>query len=340
MFTQTNDSSPEGDDTIGSFDDLNPDLILDAVEATGRAVNGRLLALNSYENRVYQVGIEDERPVIAKFYRPRRWSTEAIVEEHAFTLELAEAEIPVVPPLHDVSGNTIFEHGGYRFALFRSVGGHAPRLDNVEDLEQLGRLLGRVHTLGAVRQFEHRLSINAQRLGYEAADYVRQCDLVPEDLRASYDAIASELLTKIDAKMGELGSTETIRLHGDSHIGNVLVMDDQFSLVDFDDTCNGPRIQDLWMLLSGDREYRQARLGDVLTGYLEFADFDPRELHIVEALRALRLINYAAWLARRHLEPAFMHAFPWFRDRNYWDRHIIELREQSAAIDEPALIWD
>ncbi|MEM7250289.1 MAG: serine/threonine protein kinase [Pseudomonadota bacterium] len=333
-------SASSTENALGSFDKLNPDLILDAVEATGRAVNGRLLALNSYENRVYQVGIEDERPVVAKFYRPNRWTTDAIVEEHVFTHELAAVEIPVIAPLSDPSGNTVFEHGGFRFALFPSVGGRAPQLDNVDELEQLGRLLGRIHNIGALHPFQHRVAIDPKRLGFDAAEYVLSQDLLPDDLRESYAAITRDVLEKVRQKFSESSPFEVIRLHGDSHVGNVLVQGEQFALVDFDDTCNGPRIQDLWMLLSGERDYRQARLGDVLTGYLEFAEFDPRELHLVEALRALRQINYAAWLSLRHREPAFVAAFPWFRERNYWDRHILALREQSAALDEPDLIWD
>jgi Ser/Thr protein kinase RdoA (MazF antagonist) len=330
--------------TTDTYTDLTPDRVLDAVEATGRPVSGRMLALNSYENRVYQVGIEDERPVVAKFYRPGRWTREAIAEEHEFCFELAAAEIPVVPPLRDDGGESIYRDGAYWYCVYESVGGRAPYLDNPEELEQLGRLIGRMHAIGATRSFVHRQSLDPTRLGENNIAKVLASGLVPADVEPAYESIARELAARVHQMMDNAnrtaGAAESIRLHGDCHVGNVLMRDERIWLVDLDDCLSGPRIQDLWMLLSGDREYRQARLGDVLTGYLDFAEFDPRELQLIEPLRALRMLNYTAWLSERYREAAFQIAFPWFMDRNYWDRHVLELKMQLSELDEPPLIWD
>ncbi|MCP5353255.1 MAG: serine/threonine protein kinase [Chromatiales bacterium] len=318
---------------------LDPDTVLAAVETLGSYSDGRLLALNSYENRVYQVGMEDAEPLIAKFYRPGRWSDAQIHEEHAFSFELAEAEIPVVAPLV-FDGKTLFEHAGYRFAVFPRRGGRPPELDDVNHLEQLGRFFGRIHMVGAARPFVHRPALNIDNFGVESATYLLENGWLPREIKASYRAISSELLDAIREKYATAADIETLRLHGDAHPGNILWRDDAPHFVDLDDCRTGPAIQDLWMFLSGDRHYRNARLMDLLIGYTEFREFDPRELHLVEALRALRMMHYAAWLARRWDDPAFPLAFPWFNTARYWDDHILELKEQLSALDEPSLVWD
>ena len=323
-----------------AYQELGPDGILDAVESLGYRCDGRFLALNSYENRVYQVGIEDDAPVIAKFYRPARWSDEAIQEEHDFTLALSELEIPVVPPLRGDNGETLFRHGPYRIALYPRRGGHAPELDNPEHLEQMGRFLGRIHALGEAKPFDHRPTLTIEHFGVDSYQFLMESGFIPDYLATSYRTLAEDLIARIRHRFNDAGEVRTIRLHGDCHPGNILWTDDGPHIVDFDDARNGPAMQDLWMFLSGDRPYAQERLVDILIGYTEFRDFDARELHLVEALRTLRIIHYAAWLARRWDDPAFPHAFPWFNQPRYWEEHILALREQAALLDEPPLVWD
>ncbi len=323
-----------------AFQELVPDAILDAVESVGYRCDGRFLALNSYENRVYQVGLEDGQPIVAKFYRPGRWSDAAILEEHAFTLSLAAEEIPVVPPLADENGQTLHHHGPFRFALFTRRGGHTPELDNPEQLEIIGRFIARIHGVGELQAFEHRGAIDVQTLGRDAARYLLENQCLPLELETAYASLIDTLLEKIELRFERAGDIQMLRLHGDCHPGNILWRDGAPHIVDFDDTRNGPAIQDLWMFLSGDRQYQSARLADLLEGYTQFRDFDPRELHLIEALRTLRMIHYAAWLARRRDEPAFQMAFPWPSSARYWDDHILALREQSALLDEPVLPWD
>lgn len=324
---------------LQSFHNLNPDTILTAVESTGHRCSGRLFAMASYENRVYQLGLEDASSIVAKFYRPGRWDDATIREEHAFSLELAGAEIPAVSPLCDDTGASLHHFGNHRFALYPSIGGRAPSLDDRHSLEQLGRLLGRTHAVGAVRRFEHRPSIDPERLGAHAAASILESGTLPGDLIEPYRMLSSRVLDQVRAHFEAVGEIRTLRLHGDCHGGNILVKDDVAQLLDFDDACTGPSIQDLWMLLSGEREYMQARLVDVLSGYSEFADFDARELALIEPLRALRMLHYAAWLNGRRADPAFTRAFPWFYERNFWDQHILSLHEQLAAMQEPPLAW-
>ncbi|MEX2480254.1 MAG: serine/threonine protein kinase [Gammaproteobacteria bacterium] len=315
------------------FERLTPDFILDAVEACGYRCDGRLLALNSYENRVYQVGHDDGEPLVAKFYRPERWSDAAIAEEHEFVAELVAQDLPVVGPLR-VGGETLHHHDGFRLALFARRGGRAPDLDNEDNLRTMGRCLARMHTVGAARPFIHRATLSVAEFGTASVRYV-QDGWVPADLRAAYDSIVVDVLTHIEAAFERAQGVRAIRVHGDCHGGNVLWRDAAPHFVDFDDARMAPAIQDLWMLLSGQPEEQRAQLACVLDGYEEFADFDYRELALVEALRTLRMLHYSAWLARRWNDPAFPRAFPWFATQQWWERHVLELREQLGALAEP-----
>ena len=315
---------------------LTPDVILDAIESTGYFVDGRMLALNSYENRVYQIGIEEDQPLIAKFYRPGRWSDAQILEEHSYTQELADRELPVVLPLN-IDGKTLFEFAGYRFSLSPRRGGRAPELDNADVLEWMGRFLGRIHAVGAIRPFTHRPVIDIASFGDQPRDWLLQHDFIPVDLRETWTSVIDQALARVRACYARAGEVHNIRLHGDCHVGNVLYTDEGPHFVDFDDCRTGPAMQDLWMLLSGSREEMTRQLRDVLEGYEEFADFDRHELHLLEALRTLRLIHYSGWLAQRWDDPAFPLAFPWFNTQRYWQDRILELREQVSAMEEGVL---
>ncbi len=329
MDNSTNDPSP--------YYELTPERVLDAVESVGFRCDARLLALNSYENRVYQVGIEDAEPVVTKFYRPNRWTDAAIFEEHAYTLELAADEVPVVAPWRDANGATLFAHEGFRFAVYPRRGGRWPDLENEDNLEWLGRFIARIHAVGRTQSFSHRPTLGIDEFGTDAYAYLLEHGFIPDHLLIAYRTLAEDLLQQIQAAYDRAGTCDTIRLHGDCHPGNILWTDDGPHFVDFDDCRTGPAIQDLWMLLSGDRPAMTAQLDAVMEGYTQFQTFDPRELHLVEALRTLRMIHYAAWLARRWDDPAFPRAFPWFNTQRYWEEHVLALREQAAALDEPPL---
>lgn len=318
------------------FSSLTPDALLGALESLGLACDGRLLALNSYENRVYQVGIEDGSPLVAKFYRPQRWSDSAILEEHAYVQELVEREIPVIAAL-TLNGTTLHHANGFRFALFPRHGGRAPELDNRDTLEWLGRFMGRIHAVGQLKDYEQRPTLDIATFGIEPRDYLLTNGFIPPDLDAAYRSVVGQALQGVQQCYERAGKTRLLRLHGDCHASNVLWTDDGPHFVDFDDSRMGPAVQDLWMLLSGEREERVRQLGDVLAGYEDFCEFDTRELHLIEALRTLRLIHYAAWLARRWDDPAFKQAFPWFNTQIYWQNRILELREQIALMDEAPL---
>lgn len=318
------------------YADLSPDLVLDAVESVGLPVDGRLLALNSYENRVYQVGVDEADPVVAKFYRPGRWSDEAILEEHAFSLALADLEIPAVPPLA-LGGATLHSHRGYRFSLSPRRGGRSPELDDPQTLEWIGRLIGRIHSFGAVEPFRDRPTLDIASFGTGPREFLLAGGWIPKDLLPAYTSVSEQALSCVAACFARAGDFAEIRLHGDCHRGNILWTDAGPHFVDFDDARMGPAIQDLWMLLSGDREEQSRQMADVLAGYEDFRELDARELHLVEALRTLRLIHYAAWLARRWEDPAFPAAFPWFDSPRYWQDHILALREQIAAMEEGPL---
>ncbi len=319
-----------------SFANLTPDIVLDALDAIGLRSDGRLLALNSYENRVYQIGMEEGPPLVAKFYRPNRWSDAAILEEHAFVEELAEREIPVVPATKQ-DGKTLHVHEGFRFAVFPRHGGRAPELDDPATLEWLGRFIGRIHAVGALKPFAERPVLDVASFGEEPRDYLLTHGFIPPDLTEAYRSVAAQALEGVRHCFARAGKVASIRLHGDCHGGNVLWTDAGPHFVDFDDSRMGPAVQDLWMLLSGERADRVRQLSDVLAGYEDFCEFDPRELHLVEALRTLRLMHYAAWLARRWDDPAFKQAFPWFGTQRYWQDRILELREQIALMEEPPL---
>lgn len=315
---------------------LTPDRVLDAVESIGFRVDGRLLALNSYENRVYQVGIEDSAPLIAKFYRTGRWSDAAILEEHQFTLELNEHEIPAVAPLV-LNGRTLHRSADYRFSLTPRRGGRTPELDDPAVLRRLGLLLGRMHLVGETAPFRHRPALDIAGLGEEPSAYLLDAGWIPPDLEPAYRSVVEHALDDVRACFARAGSYRPIRLHGDCHRGNLLWTDDGAHFVDLDDARSGPAVQDLWMLLSGDRDEMTAQLETVLAGYRQFRDFDPRELHLIEALRALRQIHYAGWIAKRWADPAFPAAFPWFDDQRFWQDHVLALREQIAAMQEGPL---
>ena len=315
---------------------LTPDCILDALESTGLVADGRLLALNSYENRVYQVGLEDAAPVVVKFYRPGRWSDAAILEEHAYTQELAAQEIPVVAPLM-LKGMTLHHHAGFRFAIYPKQGGRTPEFDQTDTLRRIGRFLGRIHAVGARSDFVHRPTLDLQTFGFEPRDFLGRGGWLPPDLQPAWAGVVDHALQSAAHCFDRAGPLRHVRLHGDCHAGNVLWTDAGPHFVDFDDSRMGPAVQDLWMLLSGERESQEAQLREVLAGYATFADFDRRELHLVEALRTLRLIHYAAWLASRWEDPAFPAAFPWFNTAQYWQARILELREQIALMEEAPL---
>ena len=325
---------------------LTPDRMLDAVESVGFRCDGRMLALNSYENRVYQVGIEESVPVVVKFYRPGRWSDEQIREEHEFALDLAELEIPVIAPLVIDAGitrdadslGTLHHFGGYRFAVYPRRGGRPPELEDRRTLKWLGRFIGRIHALGAVKPFVKRPQLDIASFGEEPRDWLLANDFIPADIKEAWQSVVEQALSSVRHCFECAGEVQKIRLHGDCYAGNVLWTDAGPHFVDFDDARMGPAVQDLWMLLSGDRSAMTRGLSDVLSGYEDFCKFDRRQLHLIEALRTLRLIHYSAWLARRWDDPAFPAAFPWFNTQRYWQDRILEMREQIALMEEAPLL--
>ncbi|KYW94610.1 serine/threonine protein kinase [Burkholderia mallei] len=336
MNDATSESNAAGASAGLPFAGLTPERVLDALDSVlipaGSRTDGRLLALNSYENRVYQAGIEDGAPIVAKFYRPQRWSNDAILEEHTFVAELAAREIPAVPPLA-FDGRTLHEFDGFRFAIFERRGGRAPELDRRDTLEWLGRFIGRIHAVGATKPYAARPTLDLRTFGYEPRDFLMSHDFVPDDVRPAYEAAVALALEGVE----RAGDVRMLRAHGDCHPSNVLWTDAGPHFVDFDDSRMAPAGQDLWLLLPGDRPGASRALTDLLAGYEDFCEFDPRELHLIEALRTLRLIHYAAWLARRWDDPAFPAAFPWFNTHRYWEARVLELREQIGAMQEGPL---
>jgi Ser/Thr protein kinase RdoA (MazF antagonist) len=321
-----------------AFARLTPDQILDAVETLGVLCDGRFLGLNSYENRVYRIGLEDRAPVVVKFYRPQRWSDRAILEEHGFTLALAQQEVPVIAPWVDEQGQSLHRQGPFRFAVYPCQGGRAPELDNPEQLALLGRFIGRIHALGALKPFGYRPRLDIESYAVRPARYLLQQRFIPDHLVAAYASLTADLVEQLQTGFDRAGRIRNIRLHGDCHPGNILWGESGPHIVDFDDARMGPAVQDLWMFLSGEPGQMRAALESLLEGYCRFADFNPAEIQLIEPLRTLRLIHYAAWLASRWDDPAFPLAFPWFNTIRYWEEHILTLREQAALLAEPPLI--
>ena len=326
---------------IQDYSKLDPDTIINAVESKGYLSDARVLALNSYENRVYQVGIEDKTPIIAKFYRPGRWSDEQIIEEHDFSNELALLEIPAVPPIymnepHSSEKNSLFTFAGYRFSLYQRRGGRAPELTDPEHLYWLGKFLGRIHAVGKTNTFQYRPTLSIESFIVKPFEFILKNKFIPELFIESYQAIVADILKHVEKNYQQF-PPELIRLHGDCHPGNILWTDKGPHFVDFDDSRNGPAIQDLWMLLSGERHEQQKQLLEILEGYEEFCEFNARELNLIESLRSMRIIHYAGWLAKRWDDPAFPKAFPWFNTESFWGEHILQLKEQLAILQEPPL---
>lgn len=310
------------------YADLSPDVVLDAIDAAGFDSDGRLLALASYENRVYQVGIEDDAPLVAKFYRPGRWSDAAIFEEHAFALELAAAELPMIAPLV-IDGETLLTHAGYRYALYPRRGGRAPELESADHLAWMGRLLARMHGVGARARFRARGSIDTGTFIRDAARAVRASGLLPARLEDLYQSRTLALAASIDARIAELEPVTRIRLHGDCHGGNVLWTDSGPHFVDLDDARMGPAVQDLWMLAPTPRA-----LNALLEGYAEFRDFDVRELALIEPLRIMRQVHWAGWVAARWQDPAFPRAFAHVGEARWWEEHVNDLAEAQARLQD------
>ena len=318
------------------YDRLSPDAVIAALESVGYHADGRVLALNSYENRVYQIGIDDAVPVVAKFYRPGRWPDAAILEEHAFSLEVANQEIPVVPPL-PFGGKTLHLFDDYRFAVFERRGGRWPELGTTHDREWIGRFMGRLHAVGRAGRFLERPRMSVHELGRAARDSVLEGDWMPGYLADKYADVTESLLEEIEWRAADWGGARMLRIHGDCHRGNVLWTDAGPHFVDLDDCRTGPAIQDLWMLLSGTPEEMRTELTDILAGYEQFSPFDRSEITLIESLRALRMIHYSAWLAQRWHDPAFPKAFPWFAEPRYWEQHHRALEEQLTAVTQPPL---
>ena len=345
-------SSKNASDT--PFSGLDPDTVLDALDAVGLHGDGRLIQLNSYENRVFQIFLEDGRVVVTKFYRPQRWSDAQILEEHAFANELAASEIPVAavwPLAIDVAsrhgdhvallGPTLAQldttHGAYRFSVSARLAGRAPELEDDGTLEWIGRFVGRMHAIGALKPFEFRQALTPKTFGFDNRDWLLAQNIIPPDAETDWRQATDEALAAITEAFDKGGAIRQLRLHGDCHLGNVLWAADGPHFVDLDDAVMGPATQDLWMLLSGDRGTMTRQLRAVLEGYESFMDFDRRELRLVEPLRTLRIIHHSAWIARRWIDPAFPIAFPWFDSPKYWAEQTTRLRQQIDAMCEPPL---
>ena len=320
------------------YDALTPEVILDAVERIGVRCTGGLLALNSYENRVYRVDTEAQGPLAAKFYRPQRWSDAQILEEHAFTEQLSSQEIPAISPLAGPDGSTLCNYAGFRYAVFPWQPGRTSELGGADERRMLGRYLGRLHRVGASEKFHTRPRLTIDSFGREPVAYLLGHGFLPEYLVTPYRSLTQNLLEHITRSL-DLAAPRILRMHGDCHLGNLLWTESGPHIVDFDDCRSGPAIQDLWMLLSGDRESMQHQVADILEGYTSFMDFDASELALIEPLRTLRLLHYSSWLARRWEDPAFPRNFPWFNTTRYWEEQILALREQEALMQEAPLSW-
>ncbi len=337
------------------FSGLEPDCVLDALAGVGLQGDGRQIQLNSYENRVYQVFLDDGRVVVAKFYRPGRWSNAQILEEHQFVAQLARAEVPVAPawamdvdatastaPRCHLIAPTLAEfdtpQGCYRFSVAERLSGRAPELGDEQTLRRMGSAIGRIHAVGTQASFAHRERIDVQTTGTANRDWLLGAECIPPEAVGPWRAAVDAALSAITAILASVGPVKELRLHGDCHLGNVLWADNSGpQFVDFDDACTGPAVQDLWMLLSGDTASMRAQIAAVLEGYLRFTDFDRRELHLIEALRTLRMLRHSAWIAQRWSDPAFPAAFPWFSEPAYWQEQAANLRDQLAAMQGPSI---
>ncbi len=320
---------------------LTPDVVLAAVDSLGLYTDGHQLALNSYENRVYQIGIEansGSRFVVVKFYRPLRWNDAQILEEHAFLESLDRAEIPCVKPI-TFNGSTLHTYQGFRFSVFARQAGRSPDLESAQTLEWLGRFIGRIHMVGARQHFKHRLSLNLQT-AIDARQWILSSPYLSPELLPAWKSISEQAIEAIRDALTQAKANHiaNIRLHGDCHPGNVMWTEQGPHFVDFDDAMQGPAIQDLWMLLSGERAVAEQQLGSIIKGYEQFADFNDHELALIEPLRTIRLLHYSAWIGKRWADPAFPAAFPWFDSPRYWQDRILELREQVGAMQESPLV--
>ena len=329
------------------YAELTPDRVMDALTDLGLWPDGRLLALSSYENRVYRAHLDEPvqgaSAVVLKFYRPGRWSRLQIQEEHDFAAELVAAEVPVVAPMA-LNGQTLHATSGFDFSVSPLRGGRPPELDDFEVLEWIGRFLARIHTVGAAKPFAHRPTLDVQTFALEPAEWLHTHQIIPLEVEREWrDALAPALALIQEAFANGASSRRLLRLHGDCHPGNILWTPADLPgagphFVDLDDARTGPAVQDLWMLLSGDRRQQTLQLSALLDGYEQVRTLDRRELDLIEPLRTLRLIHYSAWLARRWDDPAFPINFPWFGSRDYWQGQVDMLIEQIEAMQEPALM--
>jgi len=319
--------------SVFDFTSLSPDLILDGLESVGFTVDSGLLPLNSYENRVYQFHDDNLTKYVTKFYRPQRWQEASIREEHAFALELAEQELPLVAPLL-VDGESLFNHQGYHFAVYPCRGGRIFEVDNLDQLEWMGRFLGRIHAVAAQKTFEHRPAFTADEMLHQARETIAVSDFVPVSLQTAFFTILDQVIA---LAAEQYQPQDIMRLHGDCHAGNILWTDDGPHFVDLDDCRMGPAVQDLWMMLSGDRQQQLLQLDTLLMGYEEFFTFESNQLVLIESLRTMRVVNYMAWLCRRWQDPAFPVNFPWFNTEKYWEQQILTLKEQMSALQQPPL---
>jgi len=315
------------------FTSLSPDLILDGLESAGFMVDSGLLALNSYENRVYQFHDEQGKKFVTKFYRPQRWSDEQIQEEHDFALEIATEELPLVAPLV-IDGQSLFEYKGFKFCIYPCRGGRIFEVDNLDQLEWMGRFIGRIHAVSSKKSFASRPRFNTNEMLFTARDVINESGFVPPSLNTSFFTILDQV---IEVATDQFKPVNEIRLHGDCHAGNILWTDDGPHFVDLDDCRTGPAIQDLWMMLSGDRQQQLLQLDTLLMGYEEFFTFETNQLVLIESLRTMRVVNYMAWLCKRWKDPAFPRNFPWFDSEKYWEQQILMLKEQMSALQQPPL---
>jgi len=315
------------------FNSLTPDQVLDAVEAGGRRCTGRFMILNSYENRVYQLELDDGRMVVGKFYRPGRWELAAIQAEHDFLAELGEEEIPVSEPVDLGDGRTIGEIDGILYALFDRIGGRAPEEPSDELLGVLGRYVARIHNVGARKSAPARPALSPQTYGRDNLTFLLEHEIIPPEARDQYAATIDALLQRIEPLFLQI---PTHRIHGDCHLGNLLITQAGPTFLDFDDFCRGPAVQDLWLLSPSADAEGQRQLRSLVEAYAQMRDFDPVWLRLVEPLRALRFVRYSTWIARRWADPAFKRTFSHFGTIQYWQRELTDLREQIARIDNQA----